>query len=95
MANSDKRTDRSTGKYDTVEELTTEVLRMHRTKKYSREYMGKLVGVSGATCTRIIHGNKPHGVQVDLGAMFNELWIITEKPEEDDDEDVTSSTATK
>ena len=77
MANRRKRTDRTTGNYDTLEELTEAVMLLHRTKKYSRIAMGEKVGVGPATCTRIINENTVHEVDVDLNALFNELWIKT------------------
>ena len=77
MANHRKRTDRTTGNYDTLEELTAEVMKLHKTKKYSRIAMGELVGVGPATCTRIINENTEREVNVDLNAMFNELWRST------------------
>jgi hypothetical protein len=86
MANNDKRTDRAKGNYDTYEQLRDEVLTLHSTKKMSRAYMGKLVGVDGTTVTRIINENKVPEAKVDLTAMFNRLWITTTPPEENDDE---------
>ena len=82
MANHDKRKNRSTGNYDTYEELRDEVLKLDRTKKLSRAYMGKLVGVEGSTVTRIIHENRVPEVKVDLNAMINTLWAPTETFEE-------------
>ena len=84
MANFDKRLDRSTGNYDTLEELTAEVMKLYKTKKYSRVAMGELVGVSGATCTRVINENEVKEVDVDLNAMFNKLWVMTHVESEED-----------
>lgn len=78
MANRLKRTDRSTGNYATYDELTTAVMKLHKHKKHSRREIGKEVGVSGGTATRIINENTPSESQVDLNAMFNKLWRITE-----------------
>ena len=78
MANHDKRLDRQTGNYKTIEGLTEAVLALDRAKKHSRKTMGEMTGVSGATVTRIIQANKPvEEVKVDLNKMINELWRIT------------------
>jgi hypothetical protein len=85
MANYDKRLDRTTGNYSTLKELTTAVMKLHKGRQHSRNAIGREVGVSGATCTRIIDENTVREVDVDLDAMFNKLWRITEKPDEDTD----------
>jgi hypothetical protein len=82
MANYDRRLNRSTGNYDNLKDLTAAVMKLHRGGHHSRDHMGVLVGVSGATCTRIINENTVRGVDVDLNAMFNSLWKITEQPDE-------------
>ena len=82
MANRTKRTDRSTGSYSTVEELDAAVMKMYRTHKFSQGAIAEACGISAGTCSRIVTKNNPEEPQVDLIAMFNELWKITETQEE-------------
>jgi hypothetical protein len=84
MANYDKRLDRSTGKYATLKELTAAIMKLHIGKQHSRAHMGRIVGVSGATVTRVINENTPREVNVDLNAIFNKLWVMTSPPEDDE-----------
>lgn len=79
MANHDKRLNRTTGNYDNIKDLTAAVMKLNRGGKHSREHMGRVVGVDASTCTRIINENTVRGPDIDLNAILNSLWYITNK----------------
>lgn len=68
----------NTGRYDTVEELEKEILRLDRLRKFSQRRIGELTGVSKGTAHHVINANRsesniPRDRQ-SLNARLKELW---------------------
>jgi hypothetical protein len=77
MANRTKRTDKSTGKYDTYDELVAAVMTLHKSRKHSLRTIGEKVGATKSVVASVLHNNEVKETDVDLNAMFNELWKVT------------------
>jgi len=77
-----KRTDRSTGNYETREELVAACLYMNSVTKLSHRQIGEKVGVAQTTVTRILSGDAPEyrkayaAVRELPSTKLNKLWKV-------------------